>query len=1087
MKIATQLRWLMAIACFVPSFLFSQQALKFKLQLMPDGQSWGVYLKPDDSINPSLNTMTVSAQAVVVTPLYYDISNLQSIAGSWVISDVVDGTQYDPDNTFTAIGLVADNPRITIQKGVETLLFTFQGDNGCIQGIRLIEPTDFDPNGFLDANARNEIGVFDLATGGVYDFSSTYATASADCLDNDGDGLLNAHEDTNGNGFYDAGIDASNLFYPNNLPEQGIKYKLQLMPDGQRWGVYVRPDADLADMGICLVASAQVTLVAPMAFVPEEVTGVNGMWEANSFVAGPSENPNKTYFSFGYLGGPSLELVPGEELLIFTFKGNSDCPSDLQLIDNLTDPFIPYNGEPNSVGNNPGNDFLIFTTTLGSLNYNGNYAPFAWDCNDNDGDGVLNAHEDVNGNGVFDPGIEPSDLNSPDNVAAGDGLQYKLQLMPDGQSWGVYVRPEAGLNPSIGTITGSAQATVVMPKGYAWSGLKNVSGTWQADAVYNGPLENPSKTYVSFGMVTEFPHIDLIAGQETLLFTFKGDGGCPDEIRLINNETDVFIAPNSQGSNPGNEITVFDPQGGLYEYSGNYGLSAWDCHDNDGDGIQNALEDTNGNGVFDENEDASDLGQPDGVVVKEGIQFKLQLLPDGESWGVFAKPKEGINISPNTLTGTGQVVMVLPKDMVLTDFTSVSGLWGSPNKMIGPDFAPNSLFLSYGFLADAPKIVYRPGQETLLFTFKSQGGCPDDMHLISDADNVPTDLPYNLTNDISVFDPVSANGFNFLNFGGIFGGEMAWDCHDNDEDGTPNALEDTNGNGVFDPGVDASDLNSMPATGCIKLKLQILPDLSGWAVVAKRFNASNATVANATWESGRVTLVTPTNFELGNLEAPYNAWAATTVLADMPNNPNRKYITFELTAPGTPVSMNYGAETVLFTFPRLGDCPDSLYLLEAPSATGPLPNEISGQISLANAQPQTFDYCGVYNRKAWHCKKNPRLPVFNTPLDSLGTPPIGGTNRAGDFDEASTGAAAQWFTASPNPAGDFVNVAIAESQIAEGNLSLLLYDLQGKKRLEVRMDKGTAQLDLVALQPGVYFLSLSQNGRVLHREKLIKH
>ncbi|MCF8281636.1 MAG: hypothetical protein K9J45_14630 [Bacteroidales bacterium] len=187
-------------------------------------------------------------------------------------------------------------------------------------------------------------------------------------------------------------------------------------------------------------------------------------------------------------------------------------------------------------------------------------------------------------------------------------MELKLQLL-DADKWGVYVRP-IGVTPGPLTITGTAQVTVVMPKDFAWTGLQSVSGTWASNATVNGPTENPTAKYVSFGLTTDFPHIDYVAGDETLLFTFLRTDPCPDTMYIIDNNTDPFaVIPNSQNSNPGNEFSVFDPTGGLYEWLGIYSPSAWSCHDCDGDGILNGFEDTDGDGVYDATvEDANGNG-----------------------------------------------------------------------------------------------------------------------------------------------------------------------------------------------------------------------------------------------------------------------------------------------------------------------------------------------------------------------------------------------------------------------------------------------------------------------------------------------
>ncbi|MBI5915276.1 MAG: hypothetical protein HY842_07860, partial [Bacteroidetes bacterium] len=190
-------------------------------------------------------------------------------------------------------------------------------------------------------------------------------------------------------------------------------------------------------------------------------------------------------------------------------------------------------------------------------------------------------------------------------------LDFKLQLMPNGTRWGVYAIPDSTISPSSNTITGSGQVTIVAPLGFEIEGFQNGSGLWTNNAVINAPVENPSRSYISFGLVSDMPGIDYSATQPTLLFTFKKTGDCPDSLHLIENGVDPFDQlPNSANSNPGNEITVIDfgvfPIG-QYTYHDNIALYAWDCHDCDGDGIPNAHEDTNGDGEWTPGVDVSDL------------------------------------------------------------------------------------------------------------------------------------------------------------------------------------------------------------------------------------------------------------------------------------------------------------------------------------------------------------------------------------------------------------------------------------------------------------------------------------------------
>ncbi len=191
-------------------------------------------------------------------------------------------------------------------------------------------------------------------------------------------------------------------------------------------------------------------------------------------------------------------------------------------------------------------------------------------------------------------------------------LELKLQLI-SADTWGVYVRPN-GVSPSATTITGSAQVTIVMPLGFTWNSLTSVSGTWTQNATVANPSENLGWTYWSFGLVSDSPQIVYQSGQETLLFTFKRTDPCPDSLYLIDNDTDPFnVLPNSANSNPGNELSVIDfgtPGAPIYYYLGNYAPSAWSCHDCDGDGVLNAFEDSNGNGIFDVGVDSSAICDP---------------------------------------------------------------------------------------------------------------------------------------------------------------------------------------------------------------------------------------------------------------------------------------------------------------------------------------------------------------------------------------------------------------------------------------------------------------------------------------------
>ena len=675
--------------------------LHLKLQLIDD-LTWGVYVKPIGA-SPDSTTITGSGQVTVVMPTGYQWNNLESFNGLWSNNASVISPSQAPHAQYIHFGLQVAEPThpILYQEGVETLLFSFKGVDTCPEFMQLMDcstPDQSDPFcailGTCSCTPLNELSVIQFV-GGItfYNYTDNYAPLAWVCDDNDGDGFGNGMEDTNGNGIFDPGIDASDLNDPNNAFDEFILLKLQLMPDAQSWGVYAKSiGADIPSQALT-APDARVTVIASTDFEAESLVSHKGTWALNQEIISPIENPDHKYLTFSQTLPQQFGMPEEEEILLFTIKTDGACPSVLSLMDclseNNNDPFCSIENSLNAEVNTSYSRFII--NSFGSPffhRYGGNYALAAADCNDNDedgipnaledsngngiydssdtsdlenpcspsvladactyfdgdgdgyyagisendplfdpndydscvpdaypshcdldGDGIPNCDEDTNGNGVYDPDIDASDFTDP-NSPPPNGIFMKLQLMPD-MSWGVYVKAQGydGEN----TTTGSGQVTVVMPAEFEWENLVSYNGLWTNDVGYISPIENPERKYVSFNLASAEPtHPILFAEEsETLLFTFESQE-CPDTLFLIDcstpNETDPFCPPNTNNSSPSNELSVLSFDDGLkfYNFMDNYGSSSWSCHDNDGDGIPNAHEDTNGNGIYDEG-DASDL------------------------------------------------------------------------------------------------------------------------------------------------------------------------------------------------------------------------------------------------------------------------------------------------------------------------------------------------------------------------------------------------------------------------------------------------------------------------------------------------
>lgn len=156
-------------------------------------------------------------------------------------------------------------------------------------------------------------------------------------------------------------------------------------------------------------------------------------------------------------------------------------------------------------------------------------------------------------------------------------LRYKLQWLQDSLTWGVFVKPDTGTKPSAMQIIGSGQVTLVAPKEYSFKSLKSFSGNWAQNAYVSGPIENPSRDYISFGFISADPPLPLEEGKETLLFTFSMKSEIPpDSLYLIEFDDPFAQQPNSINSNPGNDISVLDLEKKvMYSFSGTYSTENW--------------------------------------------------------------------------------------------------------------------------------------------------------------------------------------------------------------------------------------------------------------------------------------------------------------------------------------------------------------------------------------------------------------------------------------------------------------------------------------------------------------------------------
>ena len=113
------------------------------------------------------------------------------------------------------------------------------------------------------------------------------------------------------------------------------------------------------------------------------------------------------------------------------------------------------------------------------------------------------------------------------------------------------------------------------------------------------------------------------------------------------------------------------------------------------------------------------------------LEMKLQLMDD-DTWGVYVTPDGTITPDSSTITGSGQVTIVMPTGFSWSGLTSVSGLWQANATVVSPIEDPARQYISFGLVQAEPNypIYYTAGVETLLFTIDRDEPCPDTMFLI---------------------------------------------------------------------------------------------------------------------------------------------------------------------------------------------------------------------------------------------------------------------------------------------------------------------------------------------------------------------
>ena len=151
---------------------------------------------------------------------------------------------------------------------------------------------------------------------------------------------------------------------------------------------------------------------------------------------------------------------------------------------------------------------------------------------------------------------------------------------------------------------------------------------------------------------------------------------------------------------------------------------------------------------------------------QNSLEFKIQLLSDN-TYGVFVQPDQTISPSKKTQTGSGQVTLVVPANFTYDNFKNLAGTWVENARVDAPVEAADKSYVSFGFVADNPRIKLYPTEETLLFTFTADVAFNGQVSLFNNENDpfmTPNSYGSNPGNDLGMVDFGAQGGMVYYTY-----------------------------------------------------------------------------------------------------------------------------------------------------------------------------------------------------------------------------------------------------------------------------------------------------------------------------------
>lgn len=175
---------LVIFGCLTTNTLLGQ--VNFKVEILPDGQTYQVLFLPDTTWTPPDNITSTSQVTILAPSGGFEVDNVMALlpATAWSANSHFPSPSENPGFDYISFGLSSlGTSGISYNAGEEVPVFSFQNVGQCTGAVELMENDDpFFPPNSLQANVGNQLATLG---GGVENnsFSANYDRGSANCID----------------------------------------------------------------------------------------------------------------------------------------------------------------------------------------------------------------------------------------------------------------------------------------------------------------------------------------------------------------------------------------------------------------------------------------------------------------------------------------------------------------------------------------------------------------------------------------------------------------------------------------------------------------------------------------------------------------------------------------------------------------------------------------------------------------------------------------------------------------------------------------------------------------------------------------